>query len=225
MNFFLDLNQRSKYLFLFIILVISANLLIIDFFLANQFLNSLSSDLQGKQSQNSQEISTLQQESVSKTVATNSCPVACLTEITQAISSIKKPKEVSVANTDPISNSAKEYFIPLGGGASTANDWTDVPGSQVYINSTAYPNIKSVVFEASVYIPTGNQTAYVRLFNKTDQHPVWFSEVSLEGGAPQLLISKPITLDLGNKLYQVQMKTSLKYTANLVESRVHIFTY
>ena len=74
-------------------------------------------------------------------------------------------------------------------------------------------------------IPTGNEVAYARLFNVTDKHPVWFSEVSLEGGTPQLLISQPVAFDSGRKLYQVQMKTSLKYTAILDQARLHITTY
>ena len=64
----------------------------------------------------------------------------------------------------------------------------------------------------------------MRLYNVTDKHPVWFSDVSLEGGTPALLISKPITLDSGNKTYQVQMKTSLKFQAFLDQSRLHIIT-
>ena len=82
--------------------------------------------------------------------------------------------------------------------------------------------MKSVVFEASVYIPTGNQTASVQLFNVTQQHPVWFSEVDMSGGAPQFLVSRPIQLDSGNNLYQVQMQTQLQFPAQLTQSRLHI---
>lgn len=122
-------------------------------------------------------------------------------------------------------SASKESIITFGSGSSTADDWTDVTGLQAYVDTAQYSRIKNVVFEASVFIPTGNEVAYVRLFNNTDKHPVWFSDVSLEGGQPQLLISQPITLDPGNKLYQVQMKTSLKYQANLVQSRLRITTH
>ncbi|MEK7092836.1 MAG: hypothetical protein AAB907_04390, partial [Patescibacteria group bacterium] len=64
--------------------------------------------------------------------------------------------------------------------------------------------------------------AYVRLFNATDKHPVWYSDLFLEGGATQLLISPAIQLDSGSKLYAVQMKTSLKFETNLLQSRLHI---
>lgn len=177
-------------------------------------------------------------------VTVSSCPSSCLSEIKNAT----KTATVITAPTDgftptptaktsaptpsltptisPVSATSlvKEFFVPLGTGSNSSDDWQDVGGLKATLNSANFGNIKTVTFEASVRIPTGNETAYVRLYNATDKHPVWFSDVSLEGGTPQLLISKPITLDSGNKTYQVQMKTSLKYTAFLDQSRLHIIT-
>lgn len=154
------------------------------------------------------------------------CPQSCISQIQEATSSLKLTTSPTITPTQvSVSSSAKgEFFIPFGFGSSSAGDWVDIEGLQAYMDSTNYEGIKKVTFEASVRIPTGNQTAYVRLFNKTDKHPVWFSEVSMSGGTPQLLISDPITLDEGNKLYQVQMKTQLKFLAILDQARVHIIT-
>ena len=139
--------------------------------------------------------------------------------------SAKKTPASSAAKTtvDAVSQT-KEFFVPFGSGSNATSDWEDVPGLKAYIDSTKYSSIKTVVLEASVRIPTGNEKAYVRLFNETDKHPVWFSDVSLEGGTAQLLVSSPITLDSGNKLYKVQMKTSLKFNAILDQARIHITT-
>lgn len=137
-----------------------------------------------------------------------SCPQSCLDRINQAAGYTK----------------AKESFVPLGSGTGSDNEWTDVSGAQSYVDSTAYGTIKSASFEVTVTVPTGNQTVWVRLFNATDKHPVWFSDVEMEGSGPTLLISKPITLDRGNKLYVVQMKTQLKAAANITQSRIRIIT-
>ncbi len=145
------------------------------------------------------------------TTAAAACPSGCL-------SAINKLAGVSTS-------AAKEYFVPLGTGTNATGDWTDVAGASAYVDTAQYPKIKNVVFEATVSVPTGNQTVYVRLFNATDKHPVWFSDVSMNTTGPLLLTSSPITLDKGNKLYQVQMKTQLKFTANLSQSRIHITTY
>ena len=106
-----------------------------------------------------------------------------------------------------------------------SSEWEDIPGTQSYINSNAYGRLKKVTFEASLYTPTGNQTAYARLYNVTDKHPVWNSDVAIEGGTPQLKISTPISLDSGSKLYQVQMKTQLKERTSLENARIHLVTY
>lgn len=164
-----------------------------------------------------------------KTGIEDRCGEDCLAKINEkvyeATSSFKLSKSddnTNVSNNYQSSSSVKEFYISFGGGSNSTDDWTDVPGLQLEVDSTKYGNIKSVVFEATVNIPTGNQIAYVRLFNVTDKHPVWFSDVSIEGGGTKLLVSKPITLDSGNKLYQVQMKTSLKHLTNLIQARLHI---
>lgn len=171
-------------------------------------------------------------------LVSNACPASCLAEITEATRSVKLTLKVAPTPTPvpptptpvpptqiPISTSlVKEFFVPFGTGSNASDDWQDLAGLKATINQANYGSIKTVVFEASVRIPTGNETAYVRLFNATDKHPVWFSDVSLDGGTPQLLISKPITLDSGNKTYQVQMKTSLKFQAFLDQARLHIIT-
>ena len=171
-------------------------------------------------------------------VVSNVCPASCLSEIskaTKAAALSTKPTSLPAGGLTPTptvkpasqtqtSSFVKEFFVPFGSGSNSSDDWQDVPGLRATLDPANYGSIKIVTFEASVRIPTGNEVAYVRLFNATDKHPVWFSDVSLEGGTPALLISKPITLDLGNKTYQVQMKTSLKFQAFLDQSRLHIIT-
>ncbi|OGG30525.1 hypothetical protein A3A63_04440 [Candidatus Gottesmanbacteria bacterium RIFCSPLOWO2_01_FULL_46_9] len=158
--------------------------------------------------------------------ADQSCPQACLTKIQEVsvndgvIPTITPPKK-------PLSNIAsavKEFFVPFGSGSGSSTDWENVPGLETTIDTKNYPELKTVTFEATIRIPTGNQSAYVRLYNVTDKHPVWFSDISTEGGITKLVISSPIALDAGNKTYQVQLKTSLGYPSNIDQSRLRILT-
>jgi hypothetical protein len=122
-------------------------------------------------------------------------------------------------------NSAKEYYVPFGSGSGSYSDWTDIPGLQVYIDSNSYGNIKSVTFEASLHIPTGNETAGVRLVNATDGRVISGSELDFNGNSDSVLLSSSsINLDYGEKLYKVQLKTQLGYPAYLDQSRIHILT-
>jgi len=158
----------------------------------------------------------------------NQCPTNCLSKIEEIKKTIDtlSVQSTKTQNTTQViqSNGPKEYFVAFGSGTSSSGDWQDVSGLQAYVNKQNYTNIKTVTFEATMYTPTGNQTIYVRLYNATDKHPVWNSELSLDGGTAKLLTSPSITLDSGNKLYQVQMKTSLRYQAVLNQARLHILT-
>lgn len=213
-----ELNHRliffSPWSLLFIFLIIvTGNLFIIDVAL---FWNNPKST----------EKSLTAVTSPSKAPATapnDSCGKECKEEIAKAVADAKLTE--NPAPQTGVAPSIKEFFVPLGSGSSTASEWEDVPGAQAYIDSTSYPSIKSVTFEVSLYTPTANQTAYARLYNVTDKHPVWNSDVRIDGGTPKLLISNAVSLDKGSKLYIVQMKTQLQARTNLENARVHITTY
>lgn len=153
----------------------------------------------------------------------NTCPLSCLEAITEAtaagLTSATPTVKPSTTGT-----TVKEFFISLGGGSTRAGDWEDMLGLEAYIDSSKYSNLKEVVFEAAMSIPNGNQKAHARLYNVTDGHMVWNSEVWLEGGTPQLLISGPLTLSPGRKLYRVQMKTQIRDLAVLSQARIKITT-
>jgi len=160
------------------------------------------------------------------------CSKACITKINAVATtkSITQPLVTPVPTKAPAvsqtSLSTKEYYVPFGSGSGNSSDWQDVSGLQAYADSASYPSIKSVTFEVSLHIPNGNETASVRLYNATDGHPVWNSELAFNGNTQSVLLSsKPISLDLGNKLYKVQMQTQLQYPAVLDQSRIHITTY
>ena len=165
-------------------------------------------------------------ETVEKPKIVDSCsPFSCVELIQQATASLTLKKTTATAKTTPSStNGAKEYYVTLGSEQTLSDEWEDIAGTSVYIDSTKYGKIKTVTFEPSIRIPTANGVMYARLFNDTDKHPVWFSEVSMEGNTSKLVLSSPITLDPGNKLYKVQMKTTLKYLTILDSARVHIIT-
>lgn len=162
------------------------------------------------------------------------CPYSCMSAIAEvkksiaqitpapAIAVIAPNGDIYPRNTSSTSSEAREFIIQFGAGKTLSKDWEDIPGLNANIDSTNYRKIKSVQFEASMRIPTANGQMYVRLFNKTDGHPVWFSEVTTESATSVLKQSPNITLDSGNKLYQVQVRTSLSFESILDSSRIKI---
>lgn len=127
----------------------------------------------------------------------------------------------------PTSGTAKvasEYYISLGSGSTKSNVWQDIVGAEAVIDTTNYPSIKSVVFEVFLNIPTANGVVFAKLYNVTDKHDVWFSNVSSEG--PNLTKKEAvITLEPGSKTYRVMGLSTLKYEANIENARLRIVTY
>lgn len=146
-------------------------------------------------------------------------------KITGSITPIATPIPTKTVVQTSNSSAPREYYIPFGSASQSSTDWANVSGLSASVDSTSYPNIKAVVFEVSLHVPTGNETASVRLYNITDGHPVWASQVDFLGSTQSVLkTSDPVTLDSGNKIYQVQILTQLDYPAVIDQSRLHITT-
>lgn len=155
----------------------------------------------------------------------NVCSPSCMSVIQQATASAIASLPRPVQTVTQTSSGQQEFFIPFGSATVTSPTMQTVSGLQAYVNTSNYPPIQQVFFEASVSVPTGNETVNVQLFNQTAGHPVWFSNVFFPGGTTgQLLTSQPITLDPGNNLYVVQMQTQLTFPAVLEQARLHIIT-
>nr|MBI5455765.1 hypothetical protein [Candidatus Levybacteria bacterium] len=213
----------QKNIILLLLFLIFLNLLYLDvIFIRGSGIKTIEKIISAPSSQTNQNDST--------------CSSACITKINEVKNNIKKQTSSDITPTitptptklqyqPQDSSSVREYYVPFGTGSGSSSDWQDVSGLQAYVDSVSYPNIKSVVFEASLHIPTGNETASVRLYNATDKHPVWNSEINFNGNSSSIfLTSASISLDSGNKLYKVQMKTQLQYQAILDQSRLHITT-
>ena len=217
-------TERKKNLFFntknilnFLLIIIVINLVGLDITLLNNgFIKTVDKKIQNPSVQ----------------IENQTCPQSCVSSINKALltkptpylSQIPTPAVVKT-NELPKINSVREYYIPFGSGSGNSNGWEDVPGLEAYIDSSAYGTIKSVIFEASLHVPTGNETASLRLYDATDNHPVWNSQIDFNGSTSSVFLSsQPINLDSGNKLYKVQIITQLQYTAVLDQSRLHITT-
>ncbi len=166
-------------------------------------------------------------------IPNDTCGVSCQKAIQIALTSVdakiatlstlKTPTASKPAATSTPAPAVKEFFIPMGSGSTTKSDWEDVAGTDVYIDTANFPNIKQAYFEVSMHIPTKNGTMYARLYNVTDKHPVWSSDVSTIEDTSTFTTAK-VTLDPGNNQYRVQMRTTLQYPSLLDNTRIKILT-
>lgn len=156
------------------------------------------------------------------------CAPSCEAKIdalTQKVDALTATETAAVHSFSSYSGSiAKEYYITLGSGMTKVNAWQELAGVEAVVDTAHYPAIKSVTFEVYLKIPTANGQVYAKLYNVTDKHDVWFSEVSSEG---PILTKKEaaITLENGAKTYRVMGLSTLRYDANIENARLRIVTY
>lgn len=122
-----------------------------------------------------------------------------------------------------VQTAQKEIFIPIGTGSTKKNSYEDLAGLEVTIDTNKYSSIESVVFEASIWVQDGNGKVFAQLYNKSDGHPVWYSEISTGSATGVLTTSSKISLSSGNKTYKVQAKTNLvEFSGHVDNARIKI---
>lgn len=126
--------------------------------------------------------------------------------------------------TTPALKNTKEFYIPLGTGTTKSITYIALNTSDFYFDPSLYSKIKEIYFEIGVRIPTANGRVYVKLYNVTDQHDVWYSEVWGEGDKGQYISSPKITLEKDRKRYRVYLRNTMEYDAYLDMARLRIVT-
>lgn len=148
----------------------------------------------------------------------------CSPSCEEKIDELSQKVDALTIGSPGVSSPAREYYITLGSGTTKSNSWQELAGVEAVVDTANYPAIKSVTFEVYLKIPTANGKVYAKLYNVTDKHDVWFSEVSSEG--PTLTKKEAaITLEQGVKTYRVMGLSTLKYDASIENARLRIVTY
>jgi len=152
------------------------------------------------------------------------CPLVCMDLINQATSSMKimqgtVPELGTVPNQ---TKSEKEYFIPLGTGQTSKNDWDNLISTETVINPQVYGSFKEAYFIVSLKNPTQNGSVEARLYNVTDNNVVYGSHLVMNGLLEQTINSAKFALPTASKLYRVQLKSTLGYAVSLENARLKL---
>lgn len=125
-------------------------------------------------------------------------------------------------NPPPTASSPREYFIPLGGDTTSSTSYIDLLTTDTLLDTTTYGKIKEAFFIAALSNPTQNGFVQAQLFNVTDKHPVWGSQITSNEKATQTITSNSVTLGEGPKLYRIQLKSSLGYSVSIANAKIKI---
>jgi len=153
-----------------------------------------------------------------------SCPQSCISLINQTITSGPSSPQSPLFPQLPQSPVSRELYIPLGSGSTSKSDWDDLATTDTLIDTSKYGNIKEAYFTVILKNPSQTGDTQARLYNVTDKHPVWNSEVKMEGPSEKQLTSSQITLNTGSKLYRVQLKSGLKSQVSVDTAKLRLIT-
>lgn len=206
-------NSYTHLILIFLLTIVAANLFILDIkvFSPNSAIK----------------ISEISTSATPAPTSTSICPQSCLSIIEIATQSSKvsvvAPSQPTTENVQPItSRLSRESYIPLGTGSTDKSSFADLTATETSIDPANYGTIKEAYFIASLKNTTRNGQVEAQLYNVTDKHPVWNSLVTMNGAESQTITSGKITLDTGNKLYRVQLKSTLNYTVSLDNAKIRI---
>lgn len=144
-------------------------------------------------------------------------------ESTSQVSNVETKTVIEKQTQTIIQTSQKEIFIPMGGGSTNSNTFSDLTGTDVTIDTAKYLQIDSVVFEASVRVEGGNGRAYAQVLNVDDKTPYIESQISNATGSPTVKTSGKIPIPSGKKTYRVQAKTDItNFAAHVDNARMKI---
>src|SRR3989344_1873570 len=122
-----------------------------------------------------------------------------------------------------IQTSQKEIFVPMGSGSTNSHTFFDLSGTDVTIDTSKYPTIDSVVFEASIWPEGGNGRAYAQITNVTDNNPLIESQITSTSSSGTVKTSGKIPIPTGQKTYRIQAKTDItNFVAHVDNARIKI---
>jgi len=126
---------------------------------------------------------------------------------------------------DPLQTSSqspvREYIIPLGNGTTSKSDWEDLLGTDTMINPANYGTVQEAQLSVAIKNPTKNGVVEVRLYNVTDKYVVYGSALS-SSEADSTVTSGTFAFPTGTKLYRLQAKSGLSYTATIENAKLKI---
>lgn len=114
----------------------------------------------------------------------------------------------------------REYFVPLGTGATTHQEWSDVESLQATVNGDRYGEVVAVYFEGSMKSVNGKAEA--RLLDRTTSSVIHQSNIEHEGSEFGWVISKAFELFAGGKTYMVQMRSNTGEKVEMNGARLRI---
>lgn len=153
-----------------------------------------------------------------------------LEELKLSITPIPTPtikKETVVVSQSKTSKTKKRtvsYINIPGSGSILAYDWTDIPASEFYFDTSDYPGLVNIYFESNMKLLNGNGLAFVRLYDSNHGIGVQGSDIQTNSQSDTVVTSGQVTFLAGKNLIKVQVKSLTADTTVFNSGRLRITT-
>ncbi len=217
-------ENHTHLIIIFLLTAIGLNLLVLDLKIFSPASIITLSDVATMSTPPPEERSDKQISTSSGSFSQLSCPQSCQSLIQQATASTNLFIGSAQYQTAIGQSASREIYIPLGSGSTQKNSWDDLIATETIIDPANYGKIKEAYFIASLRNPTQNGQVDVQLYNVTDNYPVFGTHLVLNGPASQTITSEKFAMPEGNKLYRVQLKSSLSAPSYLDNAKIRLIT-
>lgn len=150
------------------------------------------------------------------------CGDGCEKAIDEKVSEVfsKLPKS---GDSKKINTGLGVSYIPVGTDfSSTAVDWTDVKGGEVYIDIADYGLSPTFSWDVSLKIANASGEARTRLFDVTNGIAVSGSELSVASSDYTTVSSGDLPFWRGRNLYRVQIKSTTSQSVSFASGRIKV---
>jgi hypothetical protein len=156
------------------------------------------------------------------------CDDECKKVIQEEVQKIIIPASTVITPTPSLAKKSvarNAFYYPIPGSGSTTNtQWTDVAGSEFYLNISDFSGFKEAYLEVNMKLFNGNGAAYARLYDITNSRAVDGSEVTTTSQTSTAVTSGKISIWRGNNKYRLQVKSLTSDTTVIESARMKIIT-
>lgn len=161
----------------------------------------------------------------------DSCGENCMKYIDSKLDSLTSVTPISISPTPTIKQAISvpkikmASYIPIpGNGETLSTSWTDIAGTDFYIDKKDYQSLVDARLEVNLHLKNGNGKAFVRLYDATNNRGVDGSEVSTSEQTPTFVSSGALSIWSGTIHYKIQAKSLTADTTVFDSGRLKLTT-
>ena len=118
----------------------------------------------------------------------------------------------------------EEILTIPGSGSTGATDWANLSGTEFYFDTRDYPGLVEVYFEANMRLVSGGGSAYVRLYDVTNNISPVGGQNDTKSQVDIWTKSQKVYFWAGKNLIRVQAKTLVPDTTVYNSGKLRIVT-